>query len=82
MSEALGKLACPACERPDKMWENITGWRSAGNQDMTTRSTLMNTSASPTPSTARAASAAGYESRLLVLVLGPSRSEDVHLRKR
>ncbi len=26
--------------------------------------------------------AAGYESRLLVLVLGPSRSEDVHLRRR
>ena len=38
---------------------DITGCRSAGNQDMTTRSTLMNTSASPTPSTARAASAAG-----------------------
>ena len=27
-------------------------------------------------------SAAGYESRLLVLVLGPNRSEDVHLRRR
>jgi hypothetical protein len=26
--------------------------------------------------------AAGYESRLLVLVLGPQRSEDVHLRRR
>jgi hypothetical protein len=26
--------------------------------------------------------AAGYESRLLVLVLGPNRSEDVHLRRR
>ena len=26
--------------------------------------------------------AAGYESRLLVLVIGPNRSEDVHLRKR
>jgi hypothetical protein len=26
--------------------------------------------------------APGYESRLLVLVLGPSRSEDVHLRRR
>ena len=25
--------------------------------------------------------AAGYESRLLVLVVGPNRSEDVHLRK-
>ncbi len=26
--------------------------------------------------------AAGYESRLLVLVIGPNRSEDVHLRRR
>lgn len=26
--------------------------------------------------------AAGYESRLLVLLIGPSRSEDVHLRRR
>jgi hypothetical protein len=27
-------------------------------------------------------SASGYESRLLVLVIGPHRSEDVHLRRR
>jgi hypothetical protein len=38
---------------------DITGWRNGGNHSISTRRTLMNTSASPTPSNARAASAAG-----------------------
>ena len=59
-ADDIGTVAtiAPAPPSSPVSWD-ITGCRSAGNHSISTRSTLMKTSASPTPSTARAASAAG-----------------------